>query len=380
MKIYYALYDPSSFVDGDYWTWSPPEVKSLLHHFYDDDASEHLPPEPNELQDSDLWAGMVRLADWTVAYRYFNGGRDEHRRPGRYIMLTAWIQADDAHEKDLLPLFDNATFKHVAENAKTIPVPPPCTLEEFWTADKIPTAPFRDGETSFSDLTQAMQAFAGIPSQRETKFAIADIKIIRTAKEQKIVLNVVPETKSQPDSKPCDQKPTNEPMPAPSAPDNRKINILAILLFFIFAGFVFLVKKDQSENPKWKTGNASNEIIIDIPPTSSATNEQQSASSSASQSIHPIFNLVFADDCSWNYECMGIACRATGNHTVNTVVPVLNTGNTAGKVRIIVAVGATKTFTDTYLRPGESNTVRVVVKPDSHNYKDKDVSVKLTLP
>ena len=76
MKIYYALYDPSVSTDGNYWTWSTSEIRDLLNRFYNDVAVKHLPPKPNDLQDDDLWGGLVRLADWTVIY------------PGQFAALT----------------------------------------------------------------------------------------------------------------------------------------------------------------------------------------------------------------------------------------------------------------------------------------------------
>ena len=216
MKIYYALYDPSSSIDGNYWTWSASEIKPLLNRFYGDIATAHLPPNPNTLQDDDLWGGMVRLADWTVAYRYFNGGYDKQGRPGRYVLLTAWIPADDAHRANLLPVFDNAIFRHVSENAKNIPIPPLFALEERWVAKGISHIQAGDGKTQFTDLMQAMKAFASVSSHRKARFAIADVKIIKTTDEQKFVLNVVPEIKEQPEPLPPVQTPASKPAPKSS--------------------------------------------------------------------------------------------------------------------------------------------------------------------
>ena len=190
MHIYYALYDPSVSTDGNYWSWSAPEVQSLRNRFYGDVAVKHLPPNPNDLQSNDIWGGLVRLSDWTVIYRYFNGGWDRQGRPGRYILMTAWVPASEAQRVDLLPILTNETFLHVDENAADIPIPPPFALKEHWTGDAVIPSSFQEGTTPFNDLTEAMRTFAAIPSDRKAKFKIAEIRIIKTAETQKFVLDV----------------------------------------------------------------------------------------------------------------------------------------------------------------------------------------------
>ena len=118
MQLYYALYDPSVSTDGNYWTWSASEIRDLLNRFYNDVATKHLPPEPNKLQDDNLWGGLVRLPDWTVIYRYFNGGWDNKGRPGRYVLLTAWVPSIEAQHFDLLlvgsfQVIGNGTIKNI---------------------------------------------------------------------------------------------------------------------------------------------------------------------------------------------------------------------------------------------------------------------------
>jgi hypothetical protein len=252
MQLYYALYDPSVFIGGNYWTWAASEIKPLLNRFYNDVAAKHLPPNPNELQDNDLWGGLVRFADWTVAYRYYNGGRDKQERPGRYILLTAWIMSGDAQQIDLLPIFSNETFRHVAENATKIPIPSPFSLKSAWRAESVPAVPFQDGETTFYDLSAAMQAFASVPSHRKTEFVIADVKIIKTAEKQKYVLDVVPEFKHTPLTT-TKQPEVKKTVKTETSRRNFSL-ILKILLFVILLcavgiGVWFIVEKGHVVSP-----------------------------------------------------------------------------------------------------------------------------------
>jgi hypothetical protein len=163
MKIDYALFDPSSDQGGgNYWTWSaddlPPVLRDLLYRQF---AVKHLHPDVNVLSGETLWGGIVHIAAETasgsgrvVLYRYFNGGRDRKNRPGRYVMLTAWLKADDIKTVSghqifgcLRPVFDTAVFQHVLDHCKELPIPAPAVLSENFS---LPLPP-ADGSETFAD-------------------------------------------------------------------------------------------------------------------------------------------------------------------------------------------------------------------------------------
>lgn len=195
MKIHYALFDPSTDRGkGNYWTWFDEELPlELLNRFYYEIAVKHLAPEPNKLTADDLWGGIASFdSDWMVLYRFFNGGYDQQDRPGRYVVLTAWIRTDESTGIDLLPILTNKTFQKIATISKKLPVPPPTALTEIYTGTKT-------GKTlSISDTNlkkvfdgadaaqQATEYFANIPPRR-----CASLKIIMTSTEQKAVLETV---------------------------------------------------------------------------------------------------------------------------------------------------------------------------------------------
>ncbi len=149
MKIHYALFDPATDTGGgNYWTWGDMELpKQLLSRFYSEFASKHLAPEPNKLGHR-LWGGIVHLAaessekcGWLVLYREFDGEYDRQGRPNRFVILTAWIRAEDMYE-DVVPVFSNKTFQYVSQHSRELPVPSPPSLSDstgealIWTEFK----------------------------------------------------------------------------------------------------------------------------------------------------------------------------------------------------------------------------------------------------
>ena len=138
MQIYYALCDPSyNTGGGNYWTWhASPLPLETLQKFYRDVAVKHLLADPFDLANPRFWDNFapktVRYGDWTVIYCFFSGGKDGSNRPGRYIILTAWIKTAETEDVDLSPIQTNGVFRSVLKNAKVLPVPPPKMLTEEW--------------------------------------------------------------------------------------------------------------------------------------------------------------------------------------------------------------------------------------------------------
>jgi hypothetical protein len=140
IQIHYALFDQSFDTGrGNYWTWFDKELTlEILNRFHYEVAVKHLAPEPNKLTADDLWGGIVTLtgSGWTVLYRIYNGGY-EGNRPGRYVVLTAWIKTHETIDINLLLILNNQTFQQIAAVFKTSPVPQPAALTENYVGIKI---------------------------------------------------------------------------------------------------------------------------------------------------------------------------------------------------------------------------------------------------
>jgi hypothetical protein len=184
MQLYYALYDPATLKDDTYWTWLAGGLqKEELNGFYNEIAVKHLPPEPNKLEPSDLWGGVVRYRDWTVLYRYYNGGYDNKGRPERYVILTTWISADETVGIDLSPIFGNTVFKEIGEQSQKCPVPEISPLSESWTGEKILlNLQLRENELTkpFPNVENALKTFANIPLNRNAWVKITKQEIVLT--------------------------------------------------------------------------------------------------------------------------------------------------------------------------------------------------------
>jgi len=138
MQIHYALCDPSHNTgNGNYWTWYAETLSlEMLQRFYRDVVVKHLPESPFDLARPDFWDNFaptaVSYGDWTVIYQFYSGGKDKSNRPGRYIILTAWVKTEEAEGVDLMQYVD-AVFRSVGKNAKPLPMPPPKVLPKELT-------------------------------------------------------------------------------------------------------------------------------------------------------------------------------------------------------------------------------------------------------
>lgn len=128
-----ALYDPSTLQGNDYWTWYnkdlPPNELRLCYH---DLLKRHFPPtaELQKLSTDDIWGGYVHFHQWVVIYRYFHGGYDAMGRPGRYVVLTAWIPREEIHNISALrDMLTSVYFQRYADSIPPRPVPEPGSLQ-----------------------------------------------------------------------------------------------------------------------------------------------------------------------------------------------------------------------------------------------------------
>ena len=160
MQIHYALYDPSHDTGGgNYWTWYAETLPlEMLQGFYREVAVKHVPKSPFDMADPHYWDDFTPTTDcyedWTVIYRFFSGGNDKSNRPGRYIILTAWIKTEETNDVDLSPIQDNNLFRFVSKNARKLPVSLPKVLTEKWEIEtpKPETANDANSPSKASDI------------------------------------------------------------------------------------------------------------------------------------------------------------------------------------------------------------------------------------
>ena len=136
MLIHYALCDPSHDTGGgNYWTWYAETLPlEMLQDFYKEFPVKDLPKSPSDWAKPNLWDNFalktVCYEGWTVLYRFFNGGNDKSGRPGRYIILTAWIKTEETEGVDLSSIQRSAVFRNVGSNSRILPIPKPTMLTE----------------------------------------------------------------------------------------------------------------------------------------------------------------------------------------------------------------------------------------------------------
>lgn len=180
MLILTALFDPSQpSPDGSFWSWHAPGLdRRLLDQLYYDVAAKGIPADPSRLTDQALIGGIVQLTpQWICVWRFANGGRDTHGRPGRFVMFTAFVKRNEADGVDLTPLLTCKVANDVLGQALTgRPVPAPAVLEcdfhlELVHADPLViTKILREGRLELTgdvSFAQAGAICANLPEDRQ---------------------------------------------------------------------------------------------------------------------------------------------------------------------------------------------------------------------
>ncbi len=129
----FALFDPARHSpDGSYWSWRAEGLDPRqLDRLYYEAAARHLPPDPNRLGPADIWGGMADLGSDVVGiYRCFDGGRDLHGRPGRFVILATLMAREDIVGKDVTAVLRSKAADWVSRRATECPVPEPPDLPE----------------------------------------------------------------------------------------------------------------------------------------------------------------------------------------------------------------------------------------------------------
>ena len=133
LRLHLALYDPSQpSAEGSFWSWRSPSLdRRHLDRLYYDIAAANRPEDPSQLSDSSIVGGFALLAaDQMFAYRFGNGGRDTHGRPGRFVMVVAGLRLDQSNGSDLAAIMTCQAIAEVLTKAPySCPIPAPAELE-----------------------------------------------------------------------------------------------------------------------------------------------------------------------------------------------------------------------------------------------------------
>jgi hypothetical protein len=132
MKYCLAAYDLGyRSSGGNYWVWHHASLSAAtLSKAYDAVREAGLPDKPNEWPPGFLKGGFGRLdEDWFLVHRCYNGGYDGHGRPQRWVLLCAFLRADELLRRDPLKLLCCGPFAEWAHGPVPLPLPGPSVLE-----------------------------------------------------------------------------------------------------------------------------------------------------------------------------------------------------------------------------------------------------------
>ncbi|MBN2579386.1 MAG: hypothetical protein JXB10_10375 [Pirellulales bacterium] len=133
VRIFTAFYDPSqSSKDGSFWSWHSPDLdRNLLVRFYYDVAAAGIPEDPNQLTHQTVIGGIAQVTpSWACVWRFGNGGRDVHGRPGRFVLFAAFVAREETDGVDISSLLTCKVVNDILDQSLTAcPVPLPAALE-----------------------------------------------------------------------------------------------------------------------------------------------------------------------------------------------------------------------------------------------------------
>lgn len=136
MRCYLAVFDQAHrAADGSYWTWRHSDVPlRTLDAFYYECAVKHWPESADPIPGDGLRGGCASVDDeWVCWYRFVAGGRDKFGRPGRHVLLAAFVERGNHDGRDWSGLLDSQEFRQLAQQARAAcPVPAPDDLEMQW--------------------------------------------------------------------------------------------------------------------------------------------------------------------------------------------------------------------------------------------------------
>ena len=80
---------------------------------------------------------------WCCWYRFVNGGRDLHSRPGRFVILCAFIRRENLKAWDWSGILESTVFRDHAATVPPCPMPQPASLAMDYLPSPVVTAPER---------------------------------------------------------------------------------------------------------------------------------------------------------------------------------------------------------------------------------------------
>lgn len=129
---YAAIYDPArGSRTGDYWTWKHPLLEEPLRDvFYYEFAAKNLPV--GALTNNYRIAGVARIhPEWDCWYQFFDGGRDQFDRTGRFVICCAFLRSKEGVGQSWSGILRSEAFLKVAGYAMRATTIASLTSEAF---------------------------------------------------------------------------------------------------------------------------------------------------------------------------------------------------------------------------------------------------------
>jgi len=139
MKYYLAAYDMGyRSAMGNYWVFHHASLSATaLSQAYDAVRESDLPKEINQWSYDFVKGGFCRLdKNWFLAYRFYNGGRDQFNRPHRWVLLCAFIKANEATGMEGVGIIKTGLFDEWSHRPVSLPAPIPDLLDGNLDAKK----------------------------------------------------------------------------------------------------------------------------------------------------------------------------------------------------------------------------------------------------
>lgn len=132
IRFLWALRDPGA--QGDLWIWRHPTIELNLLSLSLKQIQKHAPPSSiNSWTADDCLGGYLTLDEnWSVFYRYFNGGKDLQGRPDRYVLLIGVVERP-VIERTIIDdnLLKQGQFRELAQQQPlSLHIPLPTLLAE----------------------------------------------------------------------------------------------------------------------------------------------------------------------------------------------------------------------------------------------------------